>query len=137
MMWRRGIIIASVALGLAACASDRPLSPEAAADLQRRVEKVRDAVRAEDTDAASQRLLELERAVTRWLGSGSLTEVRAARILSASTAVASRLEAIDEANPEPTPTITVVVTETATATPSETDEDDDFGKGRGKDKHDD
>ena len=139
MILRRWLVVVAVVSGLTGCAADQSLSSEAAEDLQQRVEKVRDAVRADDTDAASRRLLELERAVTRWLDSDALTEGRAARILSAATAVAARLDAIAQANPEPTPTITLVVTETATETvtpsPSETeDEDFDFDRGHGKDK---
>ena len=132
------IIVSFVAV---ACGSDPQLSSLAASDLQERVARVRTAADADDPDAAARKLLALEAAVSRWLEAGELSEGRAARILSASTAVALRLDAIAEANPTPTPTITVVVTETETATPSPSQtedwEDQDPGKGHGKGHKDD
>lgn len=140
MVAKLGLVVAL--FGVVGCGSDPQLSSVAAADLQERAARLRTAVDAEDTHAAARRLLALEEAVSRWLEAGELSEVRAARILSASTAIALRLDAIAEANPTPTPTVTVVVTETATPSPSETEDPDDWddgkgnGKGHGKDEDD-
>lgn len=127
---------ATLVLGLAACGSDPQLSATAAADLGARVDKIDAAVERGDTEGAAERLLALQKAVAEWLASGELSQERATQILTASTAVAARIDTIAEANPTPTPTVTVVVTETATAT--ETVEAEwPPGKDKDKDKHED
>lgn len=136
--------IAAVALPLAlgACGSDPGVTEVASVDLLARVDRVEAAVDEGDAEAAHERLIALEKAVSRWLDDGQLSEARAAEILSASTAVAARIDAIEDANPSPTPTVTVVVTatetavSTATATATETVILEHPGKGKDKDEDD-
>lgn len=127
------IVLLAGGLFLTGCGDDSGMTAAATADLRDRVERVERAVADGDPEAAANKLLALEDAVSRWLDDGAITEERAARILSAATAVALRLEAIQEANPEPTPTIYIEVTETATETVTATPTEDD--KRHGWEKH--
>lgn len=113
---------AVMAVALAGCGSPSPgISEDAAAQLELRVEAVRNAAAARDRAGAEAALADLRRSVEALRSGDEINSDRATEILDAAATVEARLQSI------PTTTTT-----TTTLPPPTRDEDEDDNRGRGR-----